>query len=93
MVPIEVHDDYRVERVAAWVRPDSGGDFREIALAAGDGGSYPLEVTPQLHGNGSVLLYVVAVDRSGHTSSLGSAEQPLRLERKGWLKRLTGGGG
>lgn len=93
VVPIEVRDDYRVERVTAWVGGDPASDFREIALAAEDGGLYSLQVTPQLHGNDAVLFYVVAVDRSGHTSQLGSAEQPLRLERKGWLKRLLGSGG
>jgi hypothetical protein len=93
VVPIEVRDDYRVERVTAWVSRDPAGAFQEIALSSNDGSLYPLQISPQLHGNDRVLFYVVATDRSGHSSRLGSAEQPLSLERKGWLKRLTGGGG
>jgi hypothetical protein len=92
VVPIEVRDDYRVERVAAWVSRDPAAGFQEIRLSSDGGSVYPLAVTPELHGNDGVLFYVVATDRSGHSSTLGSAEQPLRLERKGWLKRLTGGG-
>jgi hypothetical protein len=93
VVPIEVRDDYRVERVTAWVRRDPAAGFQEIALASDGGSLYPLPITPEQHGNDRVLFYVVATDRSGHSSRLGSAEQPLSLERKGWLKRLTGGGG
>ncbi len=93
VVPIEVRDDYRVERVTAWIRSEQATEFQEIALASEDGSLYRLQVTPELHGNDRVLFYVVAVDRSGHTTGLGSAEQPLILDRRGWLKRLTGGGG
>jgi hypothetical protein len=93
VVPIEVRDDYRVERVAAWVSRDPAAGFQEIVLSSQGGSLYPLPITPEQHGNDHVLFYVVATDRSGHSSRLGSAEQPLSLERKGWLKRLTGGGG
>ena len=93
VVPIEVRDDYRVERVTAWIRSEQATEFQEIALASEDGSLYRLQVTPELHGNDRVLFYVAAVDRSGHTTRLGSAEQPLALDRRGWLKRLTGGGG
>jgi hypothetical protein len=93
VVPIEVSDDYRVEEVTAWVGRDPASGFQEIALSSEGGGLYPLPITPEMHGNDSVLFYVVATDRSGHSSRLGSAEQPLSLERRGWLKRLTGGGG
>ncbi|PWB77521.1 MAG: hypothetical protein C3F15_03045 [Holophagae bacterium] len=93
VVPIEARDDYRVERVTAWIRSEQATEFQEIALASEDGSLYRLQVTPELHGNDRVLFYVIAVDRSGHTTRLGSAEQPLVLDRRGWLKRLTGGGG
>jgi hypothetical protein len=93
VVPIEARDDYRVERVTAWVRSEQATEFEEIALASEDGSLYRLQVTPELHGNDRVLFYVIAFDRSGHTTRLGSAEQPLVLDRRGWLKRLTGGGG
>lgn len=92
VVPVEVRDDYRVERVTAWVSRDPAAGFQEIPLSSDGGGLYPLPITPEQHGNDHVLFYVVATDRSGHSSSLGSAQQPLSLERKGWLKRLTGGG-
>jgi len=93
VVPFEVRDDYRVERVTAWVGNEQSAGWEEVALASDGGGRYRLEVTPRLHGNTRVRFYVVAVDGSGHTAYLGSAEEPLSLDRRGWFKRLTGGGG
>jgi serine/threonine protein kinase len=87
VVPITVTDDYRVERVVVFVR--AGGDvgFQEILLRSSDGVVYPFEVTPEVHGKGDVAFYAIAEDRSGHQGHLGSAEQPLLLERKRWYKR------
>lgn len=93
VVPLQIRDDYRVERATAWVAAEPGEAYREVVLADGGSGVYPLTLDPETHGNSRVLFYVVASDRSGHESRLGSAEQPLSLERRSWLKRLTGGGG
>jgi serine/threonine-protein kinase len=93
VVPLDVRDDYRVERVTAWVSGGGTAGYREIALESSGGGLYPLQIEPQLHGNSRALFFVVATDRSGHESRLGSAEQPLSLERRKWFQRLTGGGG
>ena len=93
VVPIQVRDDYRVERVVAWVRTVSDQGFREVVLEDEGSGLYPLRLEPEAHGNESVLIYVVAGDRSTHQSQLGSPEQPLSLERRRWFQRLTGGGG
>jgi hypothetical protein len=76
VVPIEVRDDYRVERVTAWVSRDPAAGFEEIALASEGGSLYPLRITPEQHGNDRVLFYVVATDRSGHASRLGSRSSP-----------------
>jgi serine/threonine protein kinase len=87
VVPITVTDDYRVERVAVFVRGGDDVGFQEIPLRSPDGIVYPFEVTPEIHGKGDVVFYAIAEDRSGHQGRLGSAEQPLLLERKRWYKR------
>lgn len=92
VVPLDVRDDYRVERVTAWLSDDSAAGYDEIVLDAAGGGLYPLRIDPQLHDNRRVVFYVVATDHSGHEARLGSADQPLSLERRKWFQRLTGGG-
>lgn len=87
VVPITVTDDYRVERVAVFVRGGDDVGFQEIPLRSPDGIVYPFAVTPEIHGKGDVVFYAIAEDRSGHQGRLGSAEQPLLLERKRWYKR------
>jgi serine/threonine protein kinase len=86
VVPITVTDDYRIERVAAHFRRGDAAGFSEVTLRATDNGLYPFEITPQIHGNKKFYFFVVAVDRSGHRTSLGDAEQPMLLQKKGWLK-------
>ena len=92
VVPLDVRDDYRVERVTAWLSDDPAVGYHELVLEASGGGLYPLRIDPQVHGNSGVVFYVVATDRSGHEFRLGSADQPLSLERRNWFQRLTGGG-
>ncbi len=87
VVPITVTDDYRVERVVVFVRSGDDVAFREIPLRSANGIVYPFEVTPEIHDKGDVALYAIAEDRSGHQGRLGSAEQPLLLERKRWYKK------
>lgn len=87
VVPLLIEDDYRVERAFAMVRPESLTDYRELPLVRGEGDRWQLEVPPALHANEDVLFYVVAVDRSGHRGTLGSAEEPVRADRKRWWQR------
>ncbi len=86
-VALVIRDDYRVERVFAMVRPESAVEYREIEVARIEGDRWALEVPPALHANEDVLFYVVAVDRSGHRGTLGSAEKPIRADRKKWWQR------
>jgi hypothetical protein len=87
VVPITVTDDYRVQRVAVFVRRKDDSSYREIELQPVSQGLYRFEATPDLHRNAKLFFYVVAADRSGHETTLGSAAQPLELERKRWYRR------
>jgi hypothetical protein len=83
-----VTDDYRVARVAVFVRPE-GGAFRELPVRrAGD--EAVAEVPAELHGGRAVDFYITAADLSGHQASLGSADQPLPLKRRRWFRRVFG---
>ncbi len=82
-----VRDDYGVEQVRVMARRAGGGAMREIPSQRGSFG-YTVEIGPDFHGNGTVELYVVATDVSGHEGTLGTPERPLRLERiKGFGER------
>ncbi len=84
---ISVADDYRVERVVVFLKAESDPAYREIELEPTEPGTYRLDITPELHGKGTVLFYVVATDRSGHQGTLGSVGEPLVLKRKRWYQR------
>jgi serine/threonine protein kinase/tetratricopeptide (TPR) repeat protein len=75
-----VTDDYQVRDVKLMARPE-GGKMREMPLDRSNLG-YTVEIGPDFHRNGTVELYVVATDFSGHESSFGSREQPKRLQRR-----------
>ncbi|MGH9360463.1 MAG: hypothetical protein ACRD2T_00995, partial [Thermoanaerobaculia bacterium] len=81
-------DDYAVERVRIFARP-AGGSFRELPAARSSFG-YGIEIGPDFHRNGTVELYVVATDLSGHEGSLGSRERPLLLRRTQGFGRMIG---
>jgi hypothetical protein len=87
VVPFAVTDDYRVERVVVFARGVDDSGYHEIPLRSPDGLLYPFEVSPELHGKGDLAFYVVAEDRSGHRGWLGSAENPLLMERKRWYEK------
>jgi hypothetical protein len=87
-VPLRVDDDYRVEKVVVHARNENDDDYLEISLSAGDDGLYHFSVPPELHGNRNVYFFVVARDRSGHVGSLGAREEPQKIERKRWFKKL-----
>jgi len=88
VVPLTVTDDYRVERVSAWLWVDQESDYREVVVEPAGGGSYQLEITPEIHGNKKVLYYIVASDRTGHKAFLGSPDAPFEIERKKWFKKV-----
>ncbi len=90
-LPLEVSDDYRVKAVRAMVRPDGAAEYREVPVRPDGEGGWVLEVPVDVHGNESLDVYVEAEDRSGHVGRLGSPEQPLRIEKKGFFKRIFGG--
>ncbi len=75
-----IRDDYKVENVKVYARP-AGGRMVEMPFKH-DGFVYDVEVQPSFHQNGTVEVYVVATDYSGHETSLGSREKPLQLKRR-----------
>jgi hypothetical protein len=47
-----------------------------------------VKIDPSFHRNGTVELYLVATDLSGHEGRYGSADKPLQLKRKQGFERL-----
>lgn len=80
-------DDYEVRGVKVLARPE-GGKFRELPVDKQRAGYYTVAVQPSFHQNGTVDLYVVATDLSGHEGFLGSRDKPLQLKRKQGFERL-----
>jgi hypothetical protein len=83
-----VRDDYKVDKVKIMARP-AGGAARELPPRR-DSFGYTVEIGSDVHRNGTVELYVLAYDLSGHEGRLGSKEQPLRLERIQGFEHLVG---
>jgi hypothetical protein len=83
-IPLQIHDDYRVESVRAWARGGKEGHFAEVAVRHEGGDGYVVEVPPAVHDNKRNLeFYVWVADRSGHTATLGTESEPRSLRRKG----------
>ena len=80
-------DDYEVQGVKVLARPE-GGKFRELPIEKERAGYYTVRIDPGFHQNGTVDLYAVAADLSGHEGSLGSRDKPLQLKRKQGFERL-----
>ncbi len=80
-------DDYEVRGVKVLARPE-GGKFRELPIEKARAGYYTVTVDPGFHQNGTVDLYAVATDLSGHEGTLGSRDKPLQLKRKQGFERL-----
>jgi serine/threonine protein kinase len=80
-------DDYQVGEVKVLARPE-GGKFREVAPETTRTGYTTVALDPAFHRNGTVEIYVVATDLSGHEGFLGSAEKPLLIKRKQGFERL-----
>jgi len=87
-IPLKVSDDYRVERVVVHARNEADDGYLQILLQPDDEGLYNFSIAPELHGNKHVYFFVVARDRSGHVGRLGSQDEPQRVTRKKWFKKL-----
>ncbi len=81
-VPVRITDDYSVASAKAFVRSEGQAQYREVKLKHVGGDEYVLELSPAVHGNASVDLYIVATDVSGHSSNLGSASKPYEVKRR-----------
>jgi serine/threonine protein kinase len=82
---LRVTDDHGVKSVSAMGRREDTKQYSALVVKAIGGGDYEIEVPASFHGNDTVEFYVVAADESGHTTSLGTPEAPLKLKRKHWL--------
>jgi hypothetical protein len=89
-IPLRIADDFGVKSTEGWARAE-GGQFVKLTVRRLSGSDYVLEVPVDVHQNKPVELYVTASDQSGHTGQLGSADRPLKVKRKGWLKSILGG--
>jgi serine/threonine-protein kinase len=81
-----VTDDYEVKSVKVFARPEAGR-MTELPLQK-SGFGWDVKIPPSFHQNGTVELYVVAIDLSGHEGYLGSKENPLRLKRRQGFQQL-----
>lgn len=82
-----VTDDYQVRDVKLMARPE-GGKMREVPLDKSTLG-YTAEIGPDFHRNGTVELYVVATDFSGHEGSFGTRDQPKLLQRRQGFEQIV----
>ena len=81
-----VTDDYEVKSVKVFARPEAGRLTEMPLQRAGFG--WDVKIPPSFHQNGTVELYVVATDLSGHKGYLGSKENPLHLKRRQGFQQL-----
>src|ERR1700674_2538728 len=81
-----VTDDYEVKSVKVFARPEAGR-LTEMPLQR-SGFGWDVKIPPSFHQNGTVELYVVATDLSGHEGYLGSRENPLHLKRRQGFQQL-----
>jgi hypothetical protein len=88
-IQLQVTDDYGVKTVEGWARAE-GGTFSKLVVRHVSGADYVMEVPPSLHDDKTIEFYATATDQSGHIGRAGSAERPLKMKRKGFLKSLFG---
>ncbi|MBV8202575.1 MAG: hypothetical protein JOZ15_18315, partial [Acidobacteria bacterium] len=86
ILSFRVTDDYEVKSVKLFARPEAG-KMRELTLQKSSFG-WDVEIPPSFHQNGTVELYVVATDVSGHEGFLGSPEKPLLVKRRQGFQQL-----
>jgi eukaryotic-like serine/threonine-protein kinase len=82
-----VTDDYQVKSVKLFARPQSGR-VRELPLQKSGPSYYDVEIPASLHQNGTLELWVVAADLSGHEGALGSPDNPLRVTRRKGFEQM-----
>ncbi|HLX08637.1 MAG TPA: hypothetical protein VKY89_12330 [Thermoanaerobaculia bacterium] len=81
-----VTDDYQVKSVKLFARFESGSK-RELPLQK-SGFGWDVEIPASVHQNGTVDLWVVATDLSGHEGVLGTKDNPLKLTRRKGFEQL-----
>jgi hypothetical protein len=82
LLTVRISDDHAVKAASVFLRVKDATAFKELAMRRAQETEWTAEITPALHENKAVELYVVASDQSGHTGQLGSAQQPLALKKK-----------
>jgi hypothetical protein len=82
-----VSDDYLVRSVKLMARPE-GGRMREVHLEK-DTLGYTAEIPVEFHRNGTVELYMVATDASGHEGFFGTPEAPKLMQRRQGFEQLV----
>jgi serine/threonine-protein kinase len=82
-----VTDDYQVKDVKLFARPQSG-KVRELPLQKSGPSYYDVEIPASFHQNGTIELWVVATDLSGHEGVLGGPDNPLRVMRRKGFEQL-----
>ncbi len=88
-IRLTVTDDRQVTEVAAYLKTAGATGYSKIDLSLDTStDSCTFEVGPETHKNEDFLLYVEALDGSGHTGRLASPEAPLEFKRKKGLKAL-----
>jgi serine/threonine protein kinase/tetratricopeptide (TPR) repeat protein len=86
VLSFRVTDDYEVKSVKLFARPEAG-KVRELMLQKSAFG-YDVEIPPTIHQNGTLEIYVVATDISGHEGYLGTKDNPLRVKRRQGFQQL-----
>ena len=79
---VRITDDHAVKAATLFMRVKETESYKEMAMRRTQESEWSGEITPALHDNKAVELYVVATDHSGHTGQLGGPQQPLTLKKK-----------
>ena len=87
VIPFRATDDLGVKAVVANIRRKGERVYHKVPLRHVSGDRWVLELTPELHGNATVELFVVAEDASGHKGVLGTGSRPLKVLRKRWYQK------
>jgi len=82
-----VTDDYQVRSVKLMARSE-GGRMREMPLEKSTLGC-TAKFPPDFHRNGTVEIYLVATDPSGHEGFFGTPNQPKLMQRRQGFDRLV----
>jgi len=83
-ITVRTQDDHGVKSARLFARVEGSVQYVELPLRPTSGPDYAAQISPSFHQNQTVEFYVVVSDHSGHTTQLGSAQQPLKLKRKKW---------